>query len=108
VPVVLKLILPYPISHDLLSQFSKVIPTIKSVEPYNRLQQWADAKAIHAALKTGIAGIGCDWKPVIDILANRTNKQRQQIAQIFDQVHAKVPQCYKNYLNFRLVESLKI
>lgn len=58
-------------------------PTICPKEPFNARQ---DAEALKKAMK----GFGTDEKAIINILAQRTNKQRQEITAQYKALFGKV------------------
>jgi Annexin len=59
---------------------------VVSKAPFGTAEQEADAKALHEAMK----GMGTNEQPIIAILANRTNSQRQLIAHRFKTLFGKV------------------
>jgi annexin A7/11 len=60
-----------------------MIPTIRPKEPFNARQ---DAEGLKKAMK----GFGTDEKAIVDILAYRTNKQRQEITGQYKALFGKV------------------
>ena len=54
--------------------------------PYDNFNPEDDAKVLRKAMK----GFGTDEKAIINVLANRTNEQRQEIALYFKTKFGKV------------------
>ncbi|XP_029049081.1 annexin B9-like isoform X1 [Osmia bicornis bicornis] len=73
----------YPAQAPRKDQFApKLSPT---VVPYGDFDPRADAEALRKAMK----GFGTDEKTIINVLANRTNLQRQEIAVQFKTLYGK-------------------
>ncbi len=63
-----------------------VLQTQGTVRPASPFSAEEDAKRLRKAMK----GFGTDEKAIIDVLAYRSNEQRQQIYMIFKTMYGKV------------------
>lgn len=68
--------------------------TVRPNLPYGPSEEEADATAMRKAMK----GLGTDEKVIINILANRSNQQRQVISRKFNTLFGKVTSRASNIL----------
>lgn len=81
-----------------LYNYEKLLPQLSpTVVPYQDFDPRADAEVLRKAMK----GFGTDEKAIIQVLANRTNLQRQEIEVQFKTLYGKVcsKKCYCNIFN---------
>lgn len=76
--------------HDSFFNFQPT-PTVRPANPFNPR---GDAEILRKAMK----GFGTDEKAIIEVLTNRTNSQRQQIALEFKTLYGKVLVLLKYYI----------
>jgi len=72
---------------------------VRPKTPFGQKEQEEDANALHSAMK----GLGTDEKIIVNILANRTNGQRQIIAHRFESLFGKVIYTSKKHLSADII-----